>query len=167
MQLSRLIRDAVSGIVRDEGFFDLPLTLSERAVPPPRIEKMLCDRITIVKNGEAVKLYHCEPCGFDSCGFLELTPNSNGIFIQQYSYINGEEQSYGASYGPWLFEEGEEFIVTSLFRHLRLLHSELIAIHQTLQTPLHLNSDLLYACGVPAKSNGGHAKGEGCLDGKS
>lgn len=149
MRESRLLRDAFAGIVRDEGFFDLPVTQSEPAFPPPHIQDMLRDKIAAVKNGETVKLFHCEPNGFDSWGFLELTLNANGVFIQWYTNIHGVVHGYGASYGPWLFEEDEDCVVTSLYRHLRLMHRDLIEVHEQLQTPLRLDSELLEACGLP------------------
>ncbi len=149
MQESRLLRDAFAGIVRDEGFFELPVTQSKPVLPPPHIQDMLRDRIAAVKNGETVKLFHCEPSGCDAWGCLELTPNANGVFIQWYTDIHGVVHGYGASYGPWLFEEGEELMVTSLYRHLRLMHRSLIQIHQRLRTPLTLDSELLDACGLP------------------
>lgn len=149
MKESSLLRDALSGIVRDEGFFDLPITESEHVFPPPHIQVLLRDKIAAVRNGETVKLFQCEPFGFDYWGCLELTPNANAVFIRCYTDIHGVVQGYGVSYGPWLFEEGKEFVVTSLFQHLRLLHQDLIAIHRKMGTPLRLDSELLAACGRP------------------
>ena len=148
MQESRLLRDAFAGIVRDEDFFDLPVTQSQPVFPPPHIQAMLRDMIAAVENGEAVKLFHCKPNGFDSWACLELTPNANGVLVQWYTDFDGVVEECRPAYGPWLFEEGEEFIVTSLFRQIRRMHATLSAIHWRLRTPLQLESELLVACGL-------------------
>lgn len=149
MQESRLLRDAFAGIVRDAGFFDLPVTSSKRVDPPQHIQAVLREHIAAVRSGETVKLFHCEPFGYDCWGYLELTPNANGIFIQWYTNIREVVSGYGAAYGPWLFEEDAEFVVTSLYHHLRLMHRSLIDIHQKMGAPLELESELLDACGLP------------------
>lgn len=149
MQESRLLRDAFAGIIRDEAFFDQPLTRSECVVPPSHVQVMLRERIAAVRKGEIVTVFYCEPFGFDAWGRLELTPNANAVCIRWYTEIHGVQECYGCSYGPWLFEEGEDFVVTALYCHMRLMHRDLIESHKKMRATLRLESELLEACGLP------------------
>ena len=93
MQESSLLRDAFAGILRDEGFFDLPKTQSKPVCPPPHIQDMLRGTIEAARIAKTVKLFQCEPSGVSAWGCLELTPNANGVFIQWYTNIDGVVQA--------------------------------------------------------------------------